>query len=126
MAQDTAHMQHNTPSGHTGEQEPSGPGHHTRNTTNHAGKRVNRSQVAQDTAQAKQHTDRAHRWTGAKWPWTPHTQHNKPRGHNGEQEPSGAGHHTRKATHRAGTPVNRSQVALDTAHAKQRTERAHW
>ena len=28
-------------------------------------------------------------------------------------------------THRAGTPVNRSQVARDTAHATQPTERAH-
>ena len=28
-------------------------------------------------------------------------------------------------THRAGTPVNRSQEAQDTAHATQHTERAH-
>ena len=43
----------------------------------------------------------------------------------GEQEPSGPGHRTRNTTHRAGTPVNRSQEAQDTAHAKQHTERAH-
>ena len=60
MAWDTAHRG-NAPSGHTGEQEPSGPGHCTRNTTNHAGTPVNRSQVAQDTAEAKQHIERAHR-----------------------------------------------------------------
>ena len=72
--------------------------------------------MAQDTALAKQRTDRAHRWTGAKWARTPHTQHNTPSGHTGEQEPSGPGHRTRKATHRARTPVNRSQVAQDTAH----------
>ena len=47
--------------GHTGEQEPSGPGHRTRNTTPRAGTPVNRSQVAQDTAHATQHTERAHR-----------------------------------------------------------------
>ena len=33
--------------------------------------------------------------------------------------------HGRKATQRAGTPVNRSQVAQDTPHAKQRPESAH-
>ena len=54
-------MQHNTQSGHTGEQEPSDPGHRTRNTTHRAGTLVNRSQVAQDTAHAKQGTERAHR-----------------------------------------------------------------
>ena len=54
-------MQNNTPSGHSGEQEPGGPGHRTRNTTHRAGTPVNRSQVAQDTAHAKQHTERAHR-----------------------------------------------------------------
>ena len=60
MAQDTAHTG-NAPSGHSGEQEPSGQGHRTRKETHRAGKQVNRSQVAQDTAQAKQHTERAHR-----------------------------------------------------------------
>ena len=97
-------MQHNAPSGHTGEQEPSGPGHRTSKATHRAGTLVNRSQVAQDTA----HTD------------------STLSGHTVEQEPTGPGHRTRKATHRAGTPVNRSQVAQDTAQAKQRTERAHW
>ena len=60
MAQDTAHSG-NTPSGHTGEEEPSGPGHHTRKAAQRAGTPVNRSQVARDTAQAQQHTERAHR-----------------------------------------------------------------
>ena len=60
MAQDTTHAT-NTQSGHTGEQEPSGPGHRTRNTTNRAGTPVNSSQVAQDPAHATQHTERAHR-----------------------------------------------------------------
>ena len=75
MAQDTAHTQRNTQSKHTGEREPSGPRHHTRNTTHQAGTPVNRSQVAKDTA---------------------HTQRNAPSGHTGEQEPSGPGHRTHK------------------------------
>ena len=49
--------------------------------------------MAQDTAQAKQHTERAHP-TGAKWPKTLHTQSNAPNWHTGEQEPSGSGHRT--------------------------------
>ena len=81
--------------------------------------------MAQDTAHTTQPTERAHWLTGAKRPRTPQTQHNKPRGHTGEREPSGPGHRTRKATHRAGAPVNRSQVAQDTAHTTQPTERAH-
>ena len=60
--------------------------------------------MAQDTAHPTQHTERAQ----------------------GEQEPSGRGHSTHKATHPAGTPVNRSQVAQDIAPATQHTERAHW
>ena len=36
-----------------------------------------------------------------------------------------AGHRTRKAKDGAGAPVNRSQVAQDTVHATQHTERAH-
>ena len=55
----------------------------------------------------------------------PAQQHNTPSGHTGEEEPGGPGHRTRKTTHQAGTPVNRSQVAQDTAHATQHTERAH-
>ena len=42
----TPHTQSSTPSGHTDEQEPSGQGHPTHNTTHRAGARVNRSQVA--------------------------------------------------------------------------------
>ena len=60
MAEDTAHTG-NTLIGHTGEQEPRGPGHRTRKGTHRAGTPVNRSQVARDTAEAKQHTERAHR-----------------------------------------------------------------
>ena len=41
---------------------------------------------------------------------------NTPSGHNGEQEPIGLVHRTRNTSHRAGTPVNRSQVGQDTAH----------
>ena len=81
--------------------------------------------MAQDTAHATQHGERAHLHTGAKCPKTPHTQHNAPGEHTGEQEPSGPGHHTDNTTHRAGAPVNRSQVAKDTAHTTQHTERAH-
>ena len=57
----TNNTQHITPSEHTGEQEPSGPGHRTRNTTHTAGTPVNRSQVAQDTVVATKHTKRAQR-----------------------------------------------------------------
>ena len=72
--------------------------------------------MTQDTAHAKQHTEQAHRRTGAKLPRTPHTQHNTPSGHTGEQEPSGPGHRRHNTTKRASTPVNRSQEARDTAH----------
>ena len=97
-------MQHNTPSGHTSEQEPNGPGHRTSKTTHQAGTPVNRSRVAQDTAQAG----------------------NTPSGHTVEQVPTGLGHRTRNTTDHTGTPVNRSQVAGEAEHAKQRTNRAHW
>ena len=46
---------------------------------------------------------------------TQHTQNNARSGHTGEQELSGPGHRTRKATHQAGTAVKKSQVAKDTA-----------
>ena len=81
--------------------------------------------MAQDNAHTTQHTERAHRRTGAKWPRAPHTKANAPSGLTGEQEASGPGHRTRNTAHRAGKPVNRSQMAKDTAHAKQRTERAN-
>ena len=55
----------------------------------------------------------------------PHTQHNAPRKYTPEQEPSGPGHGTHSATHRACAPVNRSQVTQDTANATQRTEGVH-
>ena len=57
----TPTTQHNTASGHTGEREPSGTGHRTRDTTQRGGTLVNRSRVAQDTAHAAQHTELAHR-----------------------------------------------------------------
>ena len=56
----TPHTQSNAPSGHTGEQEASGPGHGTDSTTHRAGKPMNSSGVAQDTAPAEQRTERAH------------------------------------------------------------------
>ena len=81
--------------------------------------------MAQDTANAKQHTERAPWLTGAKWPRTPQEQSKGRSGRTGDQEPSGQGHGTRNTTHRAGTLVNRSHEAQDTAHAKQHTEWAH-
>ena len=81
--------------------------------------------MAQDTAHVTHRTERTNQRTGAIRPRTPHTQHNAPSGNTGEQEPSGPGHRTHNATHRAGTPVNRSQVAQDTEHTTQCTERAH-
>ena len=86
---------------------------------------MNRSQVAEDTAHAKQRTERAHQSTGAKWPRTPHTQHYTPSRHTAEQEASSPGHRISKTTHRAGTPVNRCQVDQEAADATQRTEQAH-
>ena len=71
-----------------------------------------------------QHTERAQWCARAKRPGTPYTQHNPLSGCTGEQEPSPPGQRTRITTQRASTPVNRSQVAQDTAHAKQHTERA--
>ena len=61
---DAPHTQHSTPSAHTGEQEPSGPGLRTQNTCNatrRARTRLNRSQVAEDKAHAGQRAERAHR-----------------------------------------------------------------
>ena len=81
--------------------------------------------MAQDTAHTTQHIERGHQGTEDRSPRTPYMQHNTPSGHTDEQEPSGPGHRTHKATRRAGTPVNRSKVAQDTAQAKQRTEQAH-
>ena len=59
MAQDTAHTG-NTPSGHTGEQGPSGPGHRTSESTHQAGTPVNRSQVAPTPHRKKKGIKRAH------------------------------------------------------------------
>ena len=72
--------------------------------------------MAQDTERATQHTECAHRSTGAKWPRTPNARHNTRSVHTSEQEPSGPEHRTRNATQRASTWVTRSQVAQDTAH----------
>ena len=81
--------------------------------------------MARDTARATQHTKRAHRGTGAKWPRTPHLQHNTPSEHTGKKEPSDPGQRRCNITHQAGTLMKRSQVAQDTAHAAQNTKRAH-
>ena len=53
--------QHKAPSQHTVEQELSGPGHRTRNTTHGASTLVSGSQKAEDTAHTAQQTERAHR-----------------------------------------------------------------
>ena len=59
---------------------------------------------------------------GHNHPWHTRTAHST---HTGEQEPSGPGDRTCNTTHRASTPVNRSQLAQDTADAPQQTARAH-
>ena len=64
--------------------------------------------MAQDTTHAEQHTGRHTGEQEPSRPGVPHTQNNPPSGHTSEQELSGQGHRTRKTTHRAGTPVNRS------------------
>ena len=61
MAKDTPHTQHNKPRGDTGELEPSRQGHRTHKATHQADTAVNRSQVARDSADATQTTERAHR-----------------------------------------------------------------
>ena len=60
MAQE-AQAQHNIQGGHTGEEEPSGPGHRTSKANDGARTPVNESQVAQDITHTTQHTERAHR-----------------------------------------------------------------
>ena len=80
--------------------------------------------MAEHTAHETQPTERAHRGTGAEWPRTPHPQHKTRSQHTGEQQPSGPGQRTHNTMHQAGTRVNRSQVARETAHATQHTERA--
>ena len=117
--------QHHTQGVQRGEQEPGGPGHRTRNTTHRACTPVNRSQEAQDAVHATPHTERAHRGTGARRPRTPYTQHHTQSVHTGEKEPGGPEHRAHNTTHRACTPVNRSQEAQDTVHATPHTERAH-
>ena len=99
----TPHTPHNTPRNYNGEQEPSCPGHRTCNIAHRACRPVNRSQVAQDTTQStQQNGHKCHpsmhqaRHTKARWPRTPHDQHN---------------------TRHASTRVNRGQVAQDTEHA---------
>ena len=59
---------------------------------------------------------------GHNHPWHTRTAHST---HTGKQELRGPGHRTCDTTHRAGTPVNRSQLAQDTADAPQQTARAH-
>ena len=81
--------------------------------------------MAQDDAHTTQGIERAHRSTGAKWLNTPQTQHNTLGVDTSESEPSGPRHRTRNTARRPWTPMNRSQVAQDTAGATKRTERAH-
>ena len=88
--------------------------------TNHTNTPVNKSQVAKDSAHATQHTERAHRGTGAKWPRTSNTQHNTLSGHTVERERSCHKHRTGNTTHPAGTPVSSSQVTKRGADTAQR------
>ena len=81
--------------------------------------------MAQDTAHTTQGIERAHRQTGAKRTRSLHTQNNAPSRHTGELEASGPGHRARDTTDGMNTPVNRSQVAQDTAHRRQCTKLAH-
>ena len=74
--------------------------------------------MAKYTVHAKQPTERAHRWAGAKWPRTPHTQHNTPRWHTGEQQPSGPG----PTTH-VGRPGDRKEPTPHGSHALRRPSR---
>ena len=53
--------QQNTPTEHTAEQKPRGPGHRTPNKTHRAGTPENKGEGTQDTEHAAQHTERAHR-----------------------------------------------------------------
>ena len=55
----TRHTQQNAPSEHTGQQEPSGPGHRTRNTAHGVGTPVYMGEVAKKTGQATQRSERA-------------------------------------------------------------------
>ena len=52
--------QHNTPCEHTGEQKPSGLGHHTHSTTHRACAPLSRSKVVHDTAHTTHRTQGAH------------------------------------------------------------------
>ena len=51
--------------------------------------------------------------------------HNTPSRHPGEQEPKDPGHRTHNPKHRASTSGDKSQVAQDTARATQCSQRAH-
>ena len=86
------------------------------NTTHRGCTPLNRSQAARDTARAL---------SGGKWTRTPHTQQDTLSVHTGGQEPTGPGRRTRITTHPACKPVNRTQVAQDTAHTTQHTKGAH-
>ena len=60
VAKHPAHAKQHT-RGNADEREPNGQGHCTRKTRHRACTLVNGSQVANDTAQATQHTERAQR-----------------------------------------------------------------
>ena len=77
----THNTQHNTPSEHSGEQEPSGPGHRAHNTTGRSNRTENRSQGAQGTAHATQHTERAHQVNRGQMAQDTAQQQNTPSGH---------------------------------------------
>ena len=54
-----------------------------------------------------------------------HHTHSTPRGHIGNQEPSGQEHRIQNTTHGAGAALNSRQVTKDTAHATPHTKQAH-
>ena len=78
--------------------------------------------MAKDMPHTTQHTARAHRCKGAKWPRTMHTQHNTPSQQNGEQKPSSSGRRTHSTTHPACATVSRGQGSEDTAQTTQHAE----
>ena len=78
--------------------------------------------MAKHSAHATQHGQ-----TGEQDPTSHgHRTHSTTSARSDEQEPSGQGHRTYNTTHVACTLVTRSQVAKDTAHSTQYTERVHW
>ena len=121
-------MQQNAPSGHTGDQEPTGQGHRTCNTTHGAGRHTGEQEPS---GQGHRTGNRAHR-VGTPVSESREAKDSERMRHNTTNRAGTAVNRiqvtkdTAQKAHRAGTPVHRSQVAKDTAHATQHTKRAHW